>query len=90
MATIAIGASHHPKNPAGMPLTHPITVAASKLTTRTAPRGLQNFFLSTSCSIVLSRRQIGNQLFQRAFSSWSCFICRTWSASSPTYCFFQR
>jgi hypothetical protein len=73
MTLVAICASHHQKNPAGVPLARPIVIA-QMIDHRTAPRRLQNFFLSTSCSIVLSRLRSATNCFNRLFSSWSCFI----------------
>jgi hypothetical protein len=51
---------------------------------RLPPRGLQNFFRSTSRNIVLSRVSSATRLFRRTFSSCTCFSWRTWSTSRPT------
>jgi hypothetical protein len=71
------------------PLPYPVRLVPI-LHHRAAPRGLHNFFDSTSCNIVLSSVSSATSRFSRPFSSCSCLSCRNWSVCSPWYCFFQR
>src|ERR1039458_412375 len=77
------------QNTACVPFAHSIALF-EVLHHRAAPRGLHNFFLSTSCNIVLSNVSSATNCFSRVFSSRSCFSCRTWSTSRPMYFAFHR
>src|SRR5450755_951883 len=84
---IAEGRDRKPRHTTGTPLAHPVGVVPVAHH-RAAPRGRHSFFASTSWSITLSNVSSATNRFNRPFSSWSCLNCRTWSVSSPLYCFF--
>src|SRR5271156_1031268 len=78
VAFVAIRRPGQLQNTACVPFAHSIALL-EVLHHRAAPRGLHNFFLSTSCNIVLSNVSSATNCFSRVFSSRSCFSCRTWS-----------
>ena len=64
MALVSVRSSLQPDDNAGAPLTHPVA-PAQVLNYLAASRRLQNFFASTSCSIVLSRLKSATSRFSR-------------------------
>ena len=58
----------YPGNSTGPPLAYPVVVV-QVLDHLPTPRGLQNFFESTSCNIALSSVRSATTCFNRVFSS---------------------
>ena len=80
------GHSHHPgKHDAGSP---------GRCRPDSPPPGDDARALELFCQHILQHGLVqansATSFFNRMFSSCSCYSCRTWSISRPTYCFFQR
>ena len=76
MTLVSVRSSMQPDHDAGVPLAHAVA-PAQVLDHLVASRRLQNFFASTSCSMVWSSASSATSHFSRWFSSGNCFNCRS-------------